>query len=256
MNTLKTFDMANYNTLKIIAEDFHKSGALPKSLDNVHKVIMILQAWSELWLTPIKSLNSMYFVNGKLSLYGETAVLLMKQAGYKIKINEMTSKVCKITISYADESQDFDYTIEEAKHAGLLGSAVWTKYPRVMLMYKCFALARKFFAPDCLGGYLIKEELDGEKPFADQAVPDEADVLDGFEKSTDIQYWLKVEMADPEPSVEATVDPAMEAIENLESNNVKTPKKNTTQRMQDIVEEALGDKILSSNEEKSWVKDI
>lgn len=181
----RKFDMTQYQDFKIIAEDFFKSKALPKRIDNAEKMVMILQAGSDLWLSPTQAINGLYMVNGKISVYWETAILLMKQAGYTIEILESTSQVAKVKISRGWVEQEFEYTIAEAQHAGLLTGWmwIWTKYPRQMLLYKALAFCRKFFAPDCLWGYLIKEELDWE--IIEWETVKEEIALDWFEKKKD-----------------------------------------------------------------------
>jgi len=183
----KKFDMEEYKNFKLIWQDYFDSGALPKWIDNMPKAVMVLQAWYDLGLSPTQAINWLYMINWKISVYWETAILLMKQAGYKIKTLESTSKIARVHISKDGEEQEFEFTIEEAAHAGLTtgGMWIWRKYPRQMLLYKAFAFARKFFAPDCLWWYLIKEELDWEIK-EDITIEDEAEVFDGFEKEEEI----------------------------------------------------------------------
>lgn len=182
MAELKKFDIDEYNVLKTLSKDFFESKALPQWLDNQFKVVMVLQAGRDLWLSPTQAINGLYMVNWKISVYWETAILLMKQAWYDIEVLESTSQVAKVKISKNWKSQEFEYTIAEATHWGLMNSRMWirTKFPRQMLLYKAFAYARKFFAPDCLWWYLIKEELDWE--VIDWTPVDEDAVLDWFEK--------------------------------------------------------------------------
>lgn len=174
--------METYQNFKTIGQDFFESKALPSRIDNVQKVVMVMQAGHDLWLSPTQAINGLYMVNGKITVYWETAILLMKQAWYQVEILESTSQKAKVKISKGWVSQEFEYTIEEAKHAWLFGRKmwIWEKFPRQMLLYKAFAYARKFFAPDCLGWYLIKEELDWE--VIESTPVDEAEALDWFGK--------------------------------------------------------------------------
>lgn len=71
--------------LTTLSEKLHKSKALPAQLDNPEKVFMVLLTGRDLGLSPTQSLNGLYIVNGKVSIYGETAALLMKRAGYVIQ---------------------------------------------------------------------------------------------------------------------------------------------------------------------------
>ena len=162
-----------------IAEILIKSNALPKQLDNVAKVTMILMAWRDLWLNPTQAINGLYIVNGKVTVYGETAVMLIKKAWYEIDIVESTAKKATVKISKGEKYQECTYTIEEADYAGITsgGMWIWKKYPRQMLMYKALAFARKFFCPEALGGYLMKEEMDEKEEITEK---DAQEILDGF----------------------------------------------------------------------------
>lgn len=198
------FDMNQYKIFKEIAQDYLDSWALPKWMDKPAKVVMVLQAWQDLWLSPTQAINGLYMVNGKISVYWETAILLMKQAWYSIEILESTSTVAIVKVSRAWISQEFKYTIDEANHAWITTGWmwIWKKYPRQMLLYKAFAFARKFFAPDCLWGYLIKEELDWEPDLANNIV-DESEALEWFEKqpvidSENIVDWTDVSSLFPD----------------------------------------------------------
>jgi len=157
--------------LTTIANKLHQSKALPAQLDNPEKVFMVLLTGRDLWLSPTQSLNGLYIVNGKVSIYGETAALLMKRAGYVIQRWDCDSKSATVTIRHKDtpdQKHTEMYTMAEAQHARIVKN-VWLTHPKTMLRWKALANARKLFAPECLGGYLIKEELDGEVVNVDEA---------------------------------------------------------------------------------------
>ena len=162
-----------------LSQIFIKSWALPKWLDNEAKVTMVLMAWRDLWLNPTQAINWLYIVNGKITVYGETAIMLIKRAWYEIDILESTAKKATVRISKWEKYQECTYTIEEADHAGITsgGMWIWKKYPRQMLMYKAIAFARKFFCPDVLWWYLMKEEIDEKETISKD---EEKDIIDGF----------------------------------------------------------------------------
>lgn len=170
--------------LTSLAEILIKSNALPKWFDNPQKVFMILMAWRDLWLNPTQAINGLYIVNGKITVFWETAVLLIKKAGYDIEIIESTSKQATVKISKWGKSQECTYTMAEADHAWISqgGMWIWKRYPKTMLMYKALAFARKFFCPDALWGYSMKEELDGEVVDLKEELTEEEkkQALDGF----------------------------------------------------------------------------
>jgi hypothetical protein len=121
----------------------------------------------------------LYIVNWKITVYWETAIMLIKRAGYDIEIIESTAKKAHVKISKWDKSQDCIYSMEEADHAWITQwwMGIRKKYPRQMLMYKAIAFARKFFCPEVLWGFLMKEEMDEKEEITKG---EENEILEGF----------------------------------------------------------------------------
>ena len=164
----KFYDANMWNTLTVMAKAFHQSGALPKELDNPAKVLMVLQAGREIGLKPIEALNSFYFVNGKLTLYGQRQIAQIIRAGYAIEWGECNDTTATVTITRNDRGKHtVTFTMEQAKKSGLTSSKygikeVWQKHPKNMLMYKAFGECARFFCPEALDGYYSTEEMTAE----------------------------------------------------------------------------------------------
>lgn len=138
------------------------SGALPTSIKNGSQLAMVLLAGYEAGMTPMESINSYYIVNGKVTIWGSAVLVQLRRAGYKIRWVKSDDKVAEAEISKGTERHVETYTIDEAKASGLLTKDTWMKYPKEMLRHKTIGRAVRFFCPEVLGGFYMKEEIEAE----------------------------------------------------------------------------------------------
>ena len=164
-------DVEGFEQIKTVADYFVEQKALPKWIANAGQLVMLMQAWKDLWLSITQSMAGLVMINGVITVYGNVWALLMKKAWYDWRVEESTSKKCRIKIwkwekeSEAIKTDEVEYTMEEAEHAGIAWSAIWTKYPQEMVYWKCIARARKRICPEALSGYSIYEDYQEiEKP--------------------------------------------------------------------------------------------
>lgn len=158
---LAFMDPTRLQVMRQLAQTFVESGAMPKD-DNAPKVIMKLQAGYERGMSPIESVNSFYFVNGKLSIYGEAAIKQVIKAGHKVKWGECNAETATVTIERGDngETATQTFTMEEAQARGYVSkNAIYQKFPENMLRFRAFSMLAKFIVPDALSGVMIVEEL-------------------------------------------------------------------------------------------------
>lgn len=159
-----------WRTMQLVAATFIQSGAMPKSMDTAPKLIVALQAGKEAGLQPIESVNSFYFVNGKVSMYGEMAITQVIRAGHKIVWGKCDDESATVKIIRGDGKGEMEstFTMSEATKKGLhLDSygkekAVWKKFPENMLRFKAFHLCTRFICPEALHGVPIKEVVEGD----------------------------------------------------------------------------------------------
>jgi len=176
-NITEFYDAKMWNTLTVMAKAFHQSGALPKELDNPAKVLMVLQAGREIGLKPIEALNSFYFVNGKLTLYGQRQIAQVIRAGYAIEWGICDDTTSTVKIQRKDRGKHIvTFSMEQAKKSGLTTSKygikeVWQKHPKNMLMFKAFGECARFFCPEALDGYYSTEEMTAEIEEENTQVP-------------------------------------------------------------------------------------
>lgn len=147
-----------WKAMEVMARTFVQSGALPASLTNAARLIMVFQAGYEAGLQPIESINAFYFVNGKLTMYGDQVIAQVLKAGHKIEWGKCDHTVASVKITRADGNGSYEdaFTWKEAEDRGLV-NAIYKKYPNHMLKYKVFSMVAKFIVPDAIKGVQIGE---------------------------------------------------------------------------------------------------
>ena len=165
----------DWRTIQTIAQTFHAAGAMPRGIDTTAKFVVILQAGREMGLPPVESLNSLYFVNGRVAIYGEAVPLQIMRAGHKISWGVCNSQTASVTITRGDtgESMSNTFTMQMAEERGYTKNAIYKAYPENMLKWRVLSMTAKFICPDALHGIGIKEELEAElaqpdSPFAEK----------------------------------------------------------------------------------------
>lgn len=160
--TLEIINVAQWEVLMKVASAFWKANALPQCFKNEYQVLMALQAGAEIGLQPITAMNSFYFVNGKVVLYGESAIALVQRAGYTIEWGVCNAEEATVTLSKDGKSNTTTVKMSDMKARGLTGKDVWVKYPENMLRFKAFHLNARFFASGALHNLNIGEIIEGE----------------------------------------------------------------------------------------------
>lgn len=148
-----------------LGEIFAKSGMFPDVKSQAQAVVKIL-AGRELGLSPIESMNSLYFVNNKLAMFAKVmASLLLKKNKYAYHIDKIDNTECIISFSRITEGKEekigessFSWT--DATKAGLVNKQVWKDYSRNMLFSRALVNGIRWFAPDTVCGYSAVEEVE------------------------------------------------------------------------------------------------
>jgi hypothetical protein len=116
----------------------------------------------ELGLAPMSSLAVTHVIKGKPAISAEAMRSLALQAGHEIVFSETTGARCIIKGRRhgVEEWTTVEWTLEDARRAGLSNSSGWKNYPRQMLTARATAeLCRMIFA-DAIHGMKAVEELD------------------------------------------------------------------------------------------------
>jgi hypothetical protein len=112
----------------------------------------------ELGLGPMASMLEIHVIEGKPSIGSHLIAKGIKRSGrYDYRVLEHTDKTCRIAFLKIDAAGDtkdslgvFEYTIEDAKKAGLAGKKNWTTSPKGMLFARAIGQGYRVHCPDAL----------------------------------------------------------------------------------------------------------
>lgn len=124
ISTTKTdvMDPVAYAQMKKIATDMIASKSLPQTFTNAAQVQMALMAGHEMGMTTMESLNDLYFVGGKLQIYGKATPAALRRAGWRIKKFDETEDSCTATVynPKTDEEITDTFTYKDAELSGFV----------------------------------------------------------------------------------------------------------------------------------------
>jgi len=193
-----------------------KSGFFRDSRDASQAVVKIL-AGQELGLPPVAAMRGLHVVEGKIELSGTTVGALIKRSGrYDYRVVEHTDEKCRIeflqkTSNIAGEGfekiGDAEWTLEDAKRAGLSSKDNWRKYPRSMLFNRAMAEGARTHTPDVFGGAVYADgEIEGvviaDEEIAPPAPSDEPAVVEEVPSSPGPSEDASTAAAEPEAGVD------------------------------------------------------
>ncbi len=165
-----------YSQLKDQARAVVKSGLAPKSVNTpAEKVLVIAMKGRELGVPMMQALSQIHIVEGKPTISAELMVALVQRAGHKLRVLETSSEKCVVEGARRDDPeypQRLEWSMDDARKAGVAGKNTWKNYPAAMLRARAIsALCRFAFADVLMGASYTPEELGAE-------VDEEGQILD------------------------------------------------------------------------------
>lgn len=150
------YNVQKWEVMRTMANDMVQSGALPPS-DNVHTIMIKMQAGREMGLKPIESIKAFYIVKGVLNIYGDAVIRRLREHGWLVSYKEKQDE-CIATITKGEEVYSETFTFQDAEKSG------WTKANgtlkagwvdginrRRKLRYGAISTLIKTFVPEVLG---------------------------------------------------------------------------------------------------------
>jgi hypothetical protein len=144
-----------------------KSDFAPKDFrGKPESCVLAMQHGAELGLSPMQSIQSIAVVNGRPSIYGDTAKAVCLAAPVCEWITETVegdgdtmTAVCVAKRRGNPEPTESRFSVADAKKAQLWGkSGPWTQYARRMLQMRARGFALRDAFPDVLRGLITAEE--------------------------------------------------------------------------------------------------
>jgi len=162
---------SNAYQITMLAEKFAAAkDMVPKEYQNSpEKCFAALFKGASLGLDPMTSLQRISVINGRTTIWGDTALALVRKSklmtAFKEEITkDKNGKMIATCLVRREEEDDHIsvFTQEQAENAGLWGRNVWRSYPERMLKYRARAFALRDIFPDVIDGLYFKEEMEGE----------------------------------------------------------------------------------------------
>jgi|GEM_PF-3182851 len=156
------------------ADIFIKSGFLPEEINKPEQVVVIMEVAQSLRIPAIYALNSIHVIKGRPTMSAELmrALIFRSYPNATFEVIKHTDKVCRIRAGRPDgKAQEFEFTLEMAKRAGLLNKMSWKQYPEALLLARCTSLVARTLFPDILMGVIYTpEELGAEVSDAGEVI--------------------------------------------------------------------------------------
>jgi len=144
-----------------------KSDFAPKDFrGKPESCLLAIQHGAEIGLSPMQSLQSIAVINGKPSVYGDTALAVCRGSSVCEYVREridgdgesMTA-ICEAKRRGDPEPVVARFSVADAKKASLWGkTGPWTQYSRRMLQMRARGFALRDCFPDVLAGLITAEE--------------------------------------------------------------------------------------------------
>lgn len=167
-------DPVEYAQVKKIAKDFWESGAISKSFQNETQVVMAMVSGREMGMTFSEAMSDLYFVGGKLNVYGKGTPSALRRNNWRIKYSDETPEECTATVTNVKTGEEITdtFSFEEAKASGFANEnkAGWLPGAnrRRKLRYGVLSLIIHTYIPEVLGGAsgigeYSEDYIDGER---------------------------------------------------------------------------------------------
>lgn len=146
-----------------VSKVFAESGLFP-DIKSASQGYIKLLAGRELGLSPIQSLNSFYFVNGRIGMMAQTMGALIKNSKkYDYEIKEHNNEVCIISFFRIDNNKELigqsTFGKLEAAKCGVINKDNYKNHPMNMYFARALSNGARWFCPDAISGFYTVEEL-------------------------------------------------------------------------------------------------
>jgi hypothetical protein len=166
-----------------LANAIARTEFVPTALRNRPEAVMAaILAGHELGVSPMQALSKIHIVEGRPAPAAELMRAMAMAHGHEVWVEESNNTRVVVCGKRAGQEHvtKVQWTLDDAKKAGLANKNVWQKYPRAMLLARASAELCRLVFPDVLGGMSYsREEVEdgfGVDPYEDATIID-ADVV-------------------------------------------------------------------------------
>jgi hypothetical protein len=134
---------------RITASAFFKSGMFP-NLKNEAQAYVLILAGEEMGVGPMEAVTGITLIQGKPTMSANLlAALVKRHPRYDYRVADHSDSTCRIEfIQDGEVSGVSEFTLDDAKKAGLGGNQTWKKYPSALLFARALTQGVRWYAPD------------------------------------------------------------------------------------------------------------
>ena len=155
------------NQMYRLAKEFHAAGCFGGDVKNSQQALVKMQAGYEMGIPPVEAMNSLYIVNGKITIWGMAMSKRLRQKGWKIAYDDSKVDSCTVTVSKGDETHTYTATLAELKS---LRSKAAEFAPKDKMKWHALSRLIRFYVPEVMdaGVAYLKEEAEDIQDFGEQ----------------------------------------------------------------------------------------
>tara|TARA_Y100000593_G_scaffold23934_1_gene47463 strand:- start:520 stop:1341 length:822 start_codon:yes stop_codon:yes gene_type:complete len=120
-------------------------------------------------VTPVELLKKYHLVQGRLAMRSDAMLAEFIRAGGKVTWVETSPTRAAARFVFADNDIELEFTMDEAKSAGLASRENWKKHPANMLRARLISNAVRMLAPQVCSGQYTPEEVQDTSPSGGRA---------------------------------------------------------------------------------------
>lgn len=227
-------------------------------------IFAIVETAKSIGVDPMRALNGgLYFIKGKVEMTSSLMSELIRKAGHSLtKDKKSDDTICILHGRRKDNGDHWEesFSMEDARKAGVAGSAVWQKYPRDMMFARALSrLARQLF-PDVIKGCYVEGEIKDAPPLNEPVVLEEAEVsLENVQEETLDRDTISIVEAEELENLIGDDEDYREKLRNLmrihcNSTDFEDLPRSTYERIYPMVKRKYEEKIRRAEEELNAVE--
>ena len=169
--TTSAFNPIVYSQMKQLATDLILGGATSADAKTPEQLVVKLQAGFELGMTPVESLNSLYIVSGRVTIWGAALIKRLRIAGWSVNYKDETPEKCTIVVSKGDDFIEDTFYFKDAQDSGYTSGQSGLKVGwklgqnrKLKMRYGAASQLVKTYLPEVLGTIAGIAEVDEDAP--------------------------------------------------------------------------------------------
>lgn len=216
-------DPVAFEQLRKVAADLIAGGASSADADTPEKLLVKLQAGFELGMTPVQAQNSLYIVNGRVTLWGSALIARLRKFGWSVAFQDESAESSTIVVRKGDEMLADTFNYQDAVDSGYTQSSRgekvgWRKGQnrKLKLRYGAAAQLAKTYLPEVLGSAVGVAEIDQDAPAINGGVGIGQDTAERIQAASTPQELQDIVQSLPVSERKAAVDVATDRAKQLQ----------------------------------------